>query len=125
MKEWFLDCVRTVRREVAMRNSSGTVLNVDTISSIEEFKAVDKLRLLELFLQNEKMLVWMYERIFPDRLTQLQYSLRDQASTQQHEKQMSSIQFGQRLFPKVGRSTKSELRNSAVLRNGKLNISQL
>lgn len=39
---------------------------------------MDKLKLLELFLQNEKMLSWMYERIFPDRLSKLRYNLSSQ-----------------------------------------------
>ena len=29
---------------------------------------IDKLRLLEMFMQNEKLLVWMYEKVFPTRL---------------------------------------------------------
>ena len=52
MKDWFLECVRTVKREVAMRNHSSTMLDLTNIISIDEFKTVDKLRLLELFLQN-------------------------------------------------------------------------
>ena len=75
MKEWFLDCIRTVKREVAMRNNNYIMMDVTQITSIEQFKTVDKLRLLELFLQNEKLLAWMYERIFPDRMTQLRSKL--------------------------------------------------
>jgi hypothetical protein len=33
---------------------------------------IDKLRLLEMFMQNEKLLVWMYERIFPSRMTEIE-----------------------------------------------------
>jgi hypothetical protein len=33
---------------------------------------IDKLRLLEMFMQNEKLLVWMYEKIFPSRLTEVE-----------------------------------------------------
>jgi hypothetical protein len=36
---------------------------------------IDKLRLLEIFLENEKLLTYMYERIFPDRLTTLREKL--------------------------------------------------
>lgn len=78
MKEWFIDCVKTVKREVAMRNNSSTLLDLNFITGIEEFKTVDKLRLLELFLQNEKLLTWMYERIFPDRLSKLRSNLSSQ-----------------------------------------------
>lgn len=75
MKEWFLDCIKTVKREVAMRNISSNILDLTYITGIEEFKTVDKLRLLELFLSNEKLLSWLYERIFPDRLSKLRYNL--------------------------------------------------
>ena len=41
------------------------------IGSIEEFKMVDKLRLLEKFMENEKLLTWMYEKIFPSRMNEI------------------------------------------------------
>jgi hypothetical protein len=46
MKEWFLDCIKTVKREVAMRNNSHNLIDLTQITGIEEFKTVDKLRLL-------------------------------------------------------------------------------
>jgi hypothetical protein len=52
MKEWFLDCIRTVKREIAMRNTKNNLLDLSQIHSIDEFKTIDKLKLLELFLQN-------------------------------------------------------------------------
>ena len=85
MKDWFLDCIRTVKKEVAMRNSNNIMIELTHITSIDEFKTVDKLRLLELFLQNEKLLSWLYERIFPDRLSELRYKLSSNS-----EKQTSS-----------------------------------
>lgn len=32
---------------------------------------VDKLRLLEKFMENEKLLTWMYEKIFPNRTNEV------------------------------------------------------
>lgn len=32
---------------------------------------VDKLKLLEKFMENEKLLIWMYEKIFPSRLEEV------------------------------------------------------
>lgn len=32
---------------------------------------VDKLRLLEKFMENEKLLIWMYEKIFPNRIDEV------------------------------------------------------
>lgn len=41
-----MDCIKTVKREVAMRNNSSSILDLTYITGIEEFKTVDKLRLL-------------------------------------------------------------------------------
>lgn len=46
MKEWFLDCIRTVKKEIAMRNSNNIMIEFTHVTSIDEFKTVDKLRLL-------------------------------------------------------------------------------
>lgn len=43
-----------------MRNANSPAFDITQITSIDEFKTVDKLRLLELFLQNEKLLTWLY-----------------------------------------------------------------
>ncbi len=34
MKEWFLDCIKTVKREVAMRNNSANILDLTYITGI-------------------------------------------------------------------------------------------
>ena len=128
MKDWFLECVRTVKREVAMRNHSSTMLDLTSIISIDEFKTVDKLRLLELFLQNEKLLTWLYERIFPDRMAGLRNQVMSQreSNSRQSAEEIPSNQLEKRLLPRVNRvAVKSELRHSVVVRNGKLNISNL
>jgi hypothetical protein len=92
MKEWFLDCIRVVKKEVAMRNSSNILIELTQITSIDEFKTVDKLRLLELFLQNEKLLTWLYERIFPDRLSELRYKLSSHSEKQSNsEKEIKDV----------------------------------
>lgn len=63
--------MRAVKREIANRKNNGLQLNLNTINSIEEFKMVDKLKLLEKFIENEKLLVWMYEKIFPPRINEV------------------------------------------------------
>ena len=35
IKDWFLDCVRTVKREIAMRNSNGSLLDLGRINNID------------------------------------------------------------------------------------------
>lgn len=52
--------MRTIKREVATRNRNPYSFNLGAIRSIDEFKMIDKLRLLEYFMENEKLLVWMY-----------------------------------------------------------------
>jgi hypothetical protein len=34
MKEWFLDCIKTVKREVAMRNNSNSLMDLTYITGI-------------------------------------------------------------------------------------------
>jgi hypothetical protein len=72
---------------------------------------VDKLKLLELFLQNEKMLSWMYERIFPDRLSKLRYNLSSQnesiSSNQKSIDEFNISPVDKRLLPRVSRAVKS------------------
>lgn len=68
LKDWFLECVRTIKKDVAQRKNIGEQLNIEYIRDINEFKMVDKLRLLEKFMENEKLLIWMYEKIFPARM---------------------------------------------------------
>lgn len=107
-----------------MRNTGNPVVDIGHIGSIDEFKTVDKLRLLELFLQNEKLLSWMYERMFPDRLSQMRYKLSNLNESQDLKEEVSISQIEKVLLPKVSRSLKHELRSTGVVRNGKLNISQ-
>ena len=56
---------------MAYRKHSGYQFDLNTINSIEEFKMVDKLKLLEKFMENEKLLTWMYEKIFPSRIAEV------------------------------------------------------
>jgi hypothetical protein len=52
LKEWFLDCVKTVKKEIAQRNHYSFNLELNKIENIREFLAIDKLRLLELFIHH-------------------------------------------------------------------------
>lgn len=40
-------------------------------TDLREFLTFDKLRLLEIFLNNERLLSHMYLKLFPDRLTEV------------------------------------------------------
>ncbi len=50
-------------------------MDLNNINNLDDFMMIDKLRLLEIFLENEKLLTWMYERIFPDRMSTLRDNL--------------------------------------------------
>lgn len=52
MQEWFLECVKSVKKEIHQRKNSFDSLDLNRISSISEFRLVDKLRLFELLLEN-------------------------------------------------------------------------
>lgn len=71
IKDWFVDCVKAVKKEIAIRNNNHSAYNFSHISNIDEFKGSDKYKVLELFLQNDKLLAWIYEKMFPDRISQL------------------------------------------------------
>lgn len=74
LKNWFLECIRSIKKEISSRKSGFTSPAVDImkVTSLEEFKTIDKLRLLEMFLENEKLLVYMYQKMFPDRLKEIE-----------------------------------------------------
>ena len=71
LKDWFIECIKTIKKDVAYRKNTGYQFDLNTINSIEQFKMVDKLRLLEKFMENENLLVWMYEKIFPTRMMEV------------------------------------------------------
>ena len=50
---------------------------------------IDKLRLLEMFMQNEKLLVWMYEKIFPGRMAEIENYFSGKKGTDSREKSKS------------------------------------
>lgn len=61
------------------------------VTSLEEFKTIDKLRLLEMFLENEKLLVYMYQKIFPDRLKEIEAYLGQKVVKNHGENQTNRI----------------------------------
>lgn len=59
----FFECLNSVRKEIAGRRSSE--FNPALIKSLSQFREADKVRVMSLFLQNEKLEAWMYEKLFP------------------------------------------------------------
>ena len=52
LKEWFVECIRSVKKEIGQRKNSFSDLDIYKIKNLDEFRLVDKLRLFELFLEN-------------------------------------------------------------------------
>ena len=50
LKEWFVECIKSIKKDVAYRKNSGYQFDLNTINNIDEFKMVDKLKLLEKFM---------------------------------------------------------------------------
>ena len=74
LKQWFLDCIKVVKKQILKRNPNieKERRNIDSVKSIGEFLRIDKLRLLELFVSDEKLLSVMYNKLFPDRVSEIQ-----------------------------------------------------
>jgi hypothetical protein len=46
LQNWFSECVRAVKKEIANRKVNAMQLNLNAIHSIDEFRTIDKLKLL-------------------------------------------------------------------------------
>ena len=75
---------------MAFRKNTPYQFDLNQIGSFEEFKMVDKLRLLEKFMENEKLLVWMYGKIFPTRTDELTDYLSQRTHTNPQKSPTSS-----------------------------------
>lgn len=63
--------MKVIKKEVASRKGANGQIGLEDIRDVRQFMVVDKLRLLEKFMENESLLVWMYEKIFPSRANEL------------------------------------------------------
>lgn len=111
----FFDCVECVRKEVARRKLKGEMLNkrayppfhsthrsmadqnaedvllseggVMKITKLEELKQSDRIRILDLFVNSEKIITQVFDLIFPSKL------LDDKKSLHPRGKSMSSTLY--------------------------------
>ena len=70
LENFFLECVETVRRQVMKRRApqqreTSAVLLGSGLHDYTVFRAEDKQHILELLLTHEKLLVYLYQKIFP------------------------------------------------------------
>lgn len=149
LKEWFVECLRAVKKEVATRKRGSGNQGLQSIKDISQFKLLDKLSLLEKFMENERLLVWMYQKIFPSRVNEVREYLSNRnmaseptlESPEGHESQQlsssvignlnkSALDYSTRLensLPKMNTSQKKGqiLTNRISFKQGKLKITNL
>lgn len=75
----FLECVEEVRREVLRRRTQAVMTSKYTTKSTfhepkSSFTSKDKRRILELLIENEKVLVFLYEKLFPYRISAITHA---------------------------------------------------
>lgn len=75
----FLQCVEEVRREVLKRRTQAVMsARYTTKAHLKEpktgFTAQDKRRILELLISNEQVLVFLYEKLFPYRVSSVMHA---------------------------------------------------
>ena len=62
----FVECVKCIKAEILKRNNNGMTLNQQgDISNIKNFINLDKIHILELFVMTDKVLLAIYELMFP------------------------------------------------------------
>ncbi|CAK89925.1 unnamed protein product (macronuclear) [Paramecium tetraurelia] len=82
LESFFLDCVETVRRDILKKKRPfGTnqqlQASMEHISDFSQFHKEDKLKILELVVSNEKILVFLYQKLFPNHVNLVIKSIRE------------------------------------------------
>ena len=72
LETFFLECVETVRRQLARRkyqNKEVQDMNyyLNEIKDYNVFRMEDKVKILELLVSNERLLIFLYQKIFPSQ----------------------------------------------------------
>lgn len=69
LENFFLECVETVRKQIIKRKppTKSTHINfyLNQIKDYSLFRTEDKIKILELLLSNEKLMMFIYQKIFP------------------------------------------------------------
>ncbi|CAD8178276.1 unnamed protein product [Paramecium pentaurelia] len=77
----FLECVDAVRREIQKKRPLGNFQQyqsyLDTIQDFQQFYKEDKIKILELVVSNEKLLVFIYQKLFPNHVNLVLQSIKE------------------------------------------------
>ncbi|CAD8193381.1 unnamed protein product [Paramecium pentaurelia] len=82
LETFFLDCVETVRRDILKKklpfgNNQWQQNQIEMISDYSQFHKEDKLKILQLVVSNEKILVFLYQKLFPNHVNLVIKSIRE------------------------------------------------
>ncbi|CAK91359.1 unnamed protein product (macronuclear) [Paramecium tetraurelia] len=82
----FLECVDAVRREIQKKRPLGNFQQyqsyLDTIQDFQQFYKEDKIKILELVVSNEKLLVFIYQKLFPNHVNLVLQSIKEDKTLQ-------------------------------------------
>ncbi|CAD8110126.1 unnamed protein product [Paramecium sonneborni] len=83
LEYFFLECVDTVRREIQKKKLLGSQQQqqsyLDSIQDFQQFYKEDKIKILELVVSNEKLLVFIYQKLFPNHVNLVLQSIKEDA----------------------------------------------
>ncbi|CAD8104369.1 unnamed protein product [Paramecium sonneborni] len=82
LESFFLECVESVRRDILKKkkpfgNNQILQSQIDNFTDYSQFHKEDKLKILELVVSNEKILVFLYQKLFPNHVNLVIKSIRE------------------------------------------------
>ncbi|CAD8105271.1 unnamed protein product [Paramecium sonneborni] len=81
LEYFFLECIDAVRREIFKKRPLGNFQQqqsyLDSIQDFQQFYKEDKIKILELVVSNEKLLVFIYQKLFPNHVNLVLQSIKE------------------------------------------------
>ncbi|CAD8098440.1 unnamed protein product [Paramecium primaurelia] len=81
LEYFFLECVETVRKEIQKKrpltNFQQYQSYLDSMQDFSQFYKEDKIKILELVVSNEKLLVFIYQKLFPNHVNLVLQSIKE------------------------------------------------
>ncbi|KAL4449906.1 hypothetical protein ABPG74_015025 [Tetrahymena malaccensis] len=103
LENFFLECIETVRKQIIKRKpppkTAENQLNfyLTQIKDYSVFRNEDKIKILELLLSNERLLMFIYQKIFPQNFNKYMSQALDQTFQNTNEKDQSKTFEAQNL----------------------------
>ncbi|CAD8199185.1 unnamed protein product [Paramecium pentaurelia] len=81
LEYFFLECVETVRKDIQKKrpltNFQQYQSYLDSMQDFSQFYKEDKIKILELVVSNEKLLVFIYQKLFPNHVNLVLQSIKE------------------------------------------------